>query len=128
MADAHTSNPFGRSFVLWLGAVLITVSLLLWGIWVSRELMQPRERIVTVRLAETIARFVEAEARKALDPQLGQARTRAFLKAAEAAVHDMGRDGRVVLVAEAVVAGNVPDATAELEQRIAVRLGREPRP
>lgn len=128
MADASTSNASGRSFALRLGGVLIAVCLVLWGGWVSRELMRPRERIVTVQLAQTIARFVEAEARKALDPQLGQARTRAFLKAAEAAVHDMGRDGRVVLVAEAVVAGNVPDATAELEQRIAARFGREPRP
>jgi conjugal transfer pilin signal peptidase TrbI len=40
----------------------------------------------------------------------------------------MGSNGRVVLVAEAVLAGEVPDATAELEQRIAARLGREKRP
>ena len=40
----------------------------------------------------------------------------------------MGKNGRVVLVAEAVLAGEVPDATAELEQRIAARLGREPKP
>ncbi|MFC3213168.1 TrbI F-type domain-containing protein [Novosphingobium panipatense] len=98
------------------------------GAWVSREVARPREQIVTVRLAETIARFVDAEARAAPDPEVGQARTLAYLKAAEAAVQDMGKNGRVVLVAEAVLAGEVPDATAELEQRIAARLGREPQP
>ena len=40
----------------------------------------------------------------------------------------MGSNGRVVLVAEAVLAGDVPDATAELEQRVAAKLGREKRP
>ena len=35
---------------------------------------------------------------------------------------------QVVLVAEAVLAGDVPDATAELEQRVAAKLGREKRP
>ena len=40
----------------------------------------------------------------------------------------MGKNGRVVLVAEAVLAGDVPDATAELEQRITARLGRERQP
>ena len=94
----------------------------------SRELARPREQIVTVRLAETIARFVDAEARAQKDPQEGQARTLAYLKAAEAAVQDMGKDGRVVLVAEAVLAGEVPDATPELERRIAARLSPEKHP
>jgi conjugal transfer pilin signal peptidase TrbI len=128
MVDTRLSQSGGRTFALRLGAVLLAVSFLLWGGWVSREVARPREQIVTVRLAQTIARFVEAEARATQDPQMSQARTLAYLKAAEAAVHDMGKDGRVVLVAEAVVAGNVPDATAELEQRIAARLGREQRP
>ena len=36
--------------------------------------------------------------------------------------------GRVVLVAEAVLAGEVPDATPELERRIAARLSPEKHP
>ena len=47
---------------------------------------------------------------------------------AEAAVAEMGSDGRVVLVAEAVLAGDAEDATAELEARIARRLKQGPRP
>lgn len=128
MADARPVQSFDRTLVLRLARVLLTVSILLWGAWVSREVARPREQIVTVRLAETIARFVDAEARAARNPEVGQARTLAYLKAAEAAVKDMGKHGRVVLVAEAVLAGEVPDATAELEQRIAARLGRERQP
>ncbi|MBB3862910.1 hypothetical protein GGQ88_004213 [Novosphingobium hassiacum] len=128
MADAPLLQSFNRPLALRLGGVLLTVCLLLWGAWVSRELVKPREQIVTVRMSETIARFVDAEARERQDPEAGQARTLAYLKAAEAAVQEMGGNGRVVLVAEAVVAGDVPDATAELERRIAARLGREKRP
>jgi len=128
MADAPTLPSINRLLGLRLGAVLFLVGLLLWGAWVSRELARPREQIVTVRLAETIARFVDAEARTQKDPQEGQARTLAYLKAAEAAVKDMGTGGRVVLVAEAVLAGGVPDATPELERRIAARLAAEKHP
>jgi conjugal transfer pilin signal peptidase TrbI len=128
MADAPTLPSFNRVLALRLGAVLLLVGLLLWGVWVSRELARPREQIVTVRLAETIARFVDAEARAQKDPAEGQARTLAYLKAAEAAVQDMGTGGRVVLVAEAVLAGEVPDATPELERRIAARLSPEKHP
>lgn len=125
MADIPQLPSFNRVLALRLGAVLLLVGLLLWGAWVSRELARPREQIVTVRLAETIARFVDAEARAQKDPHEGQARTLAYLKAAEAAVKDMGTGGRVVLVAEAVLAGEVPDATPELERRIAARLAAE---
>ena len=105
-------------------AVGLAVCLLLWGAWVSREVARPREQIVTVRLSETIAGFVDAEARSGKAPEDGQARTLAYLQAAEAAVREMGSNGRVVLVAEAVLSGNVPDATAELEQRVAAEIGR----
>ena len=40
----------------------------------------------------------------------------------------MGHDGRVVLVAEAVLAGAAEDATSELEQRIADKLAGEKQP
>ena len=128
MADTTLLQSFNRTLALRLGAVLALVGVTLWGAWVSREVARPREQIVTVRLSETIARFVDAEARSGKAPEDGQARTLAYLQAAEAAVGEMGRNGRVVLVAEAVLSGNVPDATAELEQRVAAKLGREKRP
>lgn len=128
MADTTRLQSFNRPLVLRLGVVLALVGVTLWGAWVSREVARPREQIVTVRLSETIARFVDAEARSGKAPEDGQARTLAYLQAAEAAVREMGSNGRVVLVAEAVLAGDVPDATAELEQRVAAKLGREKRP
>src|SRR3546814_3966938 len=87
MADVRQLQSFNRPLALRLGGVLLTVCALLWGAWVSREVARPREQIVTVRLAETIARFVDAEARAARDPEVGQARTLAYLKAARSEEH-----------------------------------------
>ena len=110
-------------------AVAVLVAALLWGAWLTQQVTSsPEQRIVTVRLAETIGTFVEETARAEADPAVVQAASLAYLKAAEAAVADMGRDGRVVLVAEAVLAGAAEDATPELERRIADKLAGEKRP
>ena len=57
-----------------------------------------------------------------------QAASQAYLAAVEAAVAAMNDETRVVLVAEAVLAGKVEDATPELERRIADQLQRKARP
>lgn len=110
-------------------AVALLVAALLWGAWITQQVTSsPEQRIVTVRLAETIGTFVEEAARAEADPAVVQAASLAYLKAAESAVADMGHDGRVVLVAEAVLAGAAEDATSELEQRIADKLAGEKQP
>ncbi|ALG61494.1 MULTISPECIES: TrbI F-type domain-containing protein [Citromicrobium] len=110
-------------------AVALLVAALLWCAWITQQVTAaPKQRIVTVRLAETIGTFVEEAARADADPAVVQAASLAYLKAAESAVADMGRDGRVVLVAEAVLAGAAEDATLELERRIADKLAAEKQP
>ncbi|WP_421990992.1 TrbI F-type domain-containing protein [Qipengyuania sp.] len=110
-------------------AVALLVAALLWGAWITQQVTSsPEQRIVTVRLAETIGTFVEEAARADADPAVVQAASLAYLKAAESAVADMGHDGRVVLIAEAVLAGAAEDATSELEQRIADKLAGEIQP
>ena len=118
-----------RALALRILAILALVAGLLWAAWLTREaLAEPPQRIVTVRLAETIGRFVEEAARADADPAAVQAASLAYLKAAESAVADMGHDGRVVLVAEAVLAGAAEDATPELERLIAGKLAEGTRP
>ena len=124
MTDRRRLPSFNHPLLLKILGVLALVAALLWGAWVSRELSEPRQQIVTVRLAETIAAFVDAEARGAQDPEASQARVLAFLQASERAVAEMGNDGRVVLVGEAVLAGDAPDVTDELRVRIARQLGQ----
>ena len=124
MTDTRRLPSLKRPLLLRILGLLALVAALLWAAWVSRELSEPRQQIVTVRLAETIAAFVDAEARAEQDPEASQARVLAFLQASERAVAEMGADGRVVLVGEAVLAGDAPDATDELRARIARQLGQ----
>lgn len=126
MAEANLTRA------LFIKVLVMTACIvaLLWGVWITRETTHspPPQRIVTVRLAETIGTFVEEAARADADPASVQAASLAYLKAAESAVDDMGRDGRVILVAEAVLAGAAEDATPELEARIAEKLKAGERP
>ncbi len=119
-----TEAKLTRALLLKLLVMTTSIAAVLWGVWITREITHspPPQRIVTVRLAETIGTFVEEAARADADPAAVQAASLAYLKAAESAVADMGRDGRVVLVAEAVLAGAADDATPELEARIADKL------
>lgn len=117
--DTRSKRPY-----LVLAGLMALIILFLWGIWVSAHVLEPKPpRIVKVQLAASISRFVEAEARREdVSGEVLQARTRAYLAAAEAAVRDMGHNGRIVLVSEAVLAGRVDDRTKELENRIARKL------
>lgn len=124
MTDISRFPSFHTALLLKIVGILGLVAALLWVAWVSRELAAPRQEIVTVRLAETIAAFVDTEARDSRDPESRKASVLAFLKASERAVADMGKNGRVVLVNEAVLAGDAPDATDELHMRIARELGQ----
>lgn len=96
---------------------------LLWGAWATREILALEAReVVSVELGAIIGEFVEAEARSGRAPEDSQARTLAYLKALEASVAALGRQGRTVLVAEAVVAGSVRDLTTEVRAEVARRL------
>lgn len=110
-------------------ATAALVTALLWAAWMTRTVTREApQRIVTVRLVETIGHFVEDAARADADAAAVRAASLAYLKAAEAAVAEMGHDGRVVLVAEAVLAGAAEDATPELERRIVAKLAKARQP
>lgn len=120
---------FNRRFALRCGGVLALAAALAWGVWITHLVAEnERPRIVTVRLAETIGSFVDEAARADASPEAVQAASQAYLAAAEAAVAAMNSEDRIVLVAEAVLAGKVEDATPELERRIADHLQRVARP
>lgn len=124
-----TDRPSFALVAVCLVQALAITGALFWAVWVTRSVAHyDPPRIVTVRLAETIGHFIDEAARADADPAEVQAASLTYLQAAELAVADMGKDGRVVLVAEAVLAGAAEDATPELEARIALRLQAEAQP
>ena len=91
-----------------IGAVLVVVAAILWIIWVSISL----------------TRNQNAEARKDGDPEVTRETIAHYLKIMEDTVADMSREGRVMIVSEAIVSPNTPDATPLLKQRIAQKLAQ----
>ncbi len=99
------------------------VAAMLWGIWTTRELLELRKRqVVTVQLSRIMGDFVDAEARAGHAAEQSRALVEAYLKAVDSSVQALGQQGRTVLVAEAVVAGAVPDMTEQVRADVARRM------
>ena len=129
-------NILATSLGRWPGsgkwAAPVLASLLIgaaaWGAWATCKLRDlERREVVTVELGRLMGDFIEAEARSGRPAEETRARVEAYLKAVEASVARLGRDGRTVLVAEAVVAGNVPDMTGAVRIDVAQRMGAQAR-
>ena len=125
-----TSNIRGRLASINLTAVVFGVGMIgqvLWGVWATDKLLTLEKReVVTVQLSRIMGDFIEAEARSGRHPEETRLRVQAYLKAVEASVQQLGREGRTVLVAEAVVAGSTPDLTQSVRADVVRRMGAIP--
>lgn len=108
-----------------LGASMIGSTL--WGVWATDRLITLEKReVVTVQLSQIMGEFIEAEARAGRPPEETRMRVELYLKAVEASVQALGREGRTVLVAEAVVSGSAPDLTESVRADVARRTAGGP--
>ena len=119
-----------RGLALSPTAMLLAASMIgstLWGVWATDRLITLEKReVVTVQLSRIMGDFIEAEARAGRPPEETRQRVQAYLKAVEASVQKLGREGRTVLVAEAVVAGSTPDLTGSVRADVVRRMGALP--
>ena len=124
-----TQGLKGR-FSINLTAIALALSMIgstLWGLWATDKLLALEKReVVTVQLSGIMGDFVEGEARAGRSPEDTRQRVQAYLKAVEASVDRLAREGRTVLVAEAVVAGSTPDLTEAVRADVARRMGAVP--
>lgn len=101
----------------------------LWGAWVTKSLLvQPaRPAIARIQLSGIVSEYVQAQARSATPPDQVTAETRAFMTEIQHNLERRGAKGQLVLVGEAVLAGNVPDITADVRREVYTRV-RMPQP
>jgi ribosomal protein L22 len=125
-----TSSETKRRIRINLTAAALGLSMIastLWGVWATDKLLALEKReVVTVQLSRIMGDFVEAEARAGRSPEETRQRVEAYLKSVEASVEQLGRDGRTVLVAEAVVSGSTPDLTEAVRADVGRRMGAIP--
>lgn len=96
----------------------------LWGAWVTRELLStpPAPTLVRVQLSSIIGEYVAARARSPSPPDVVTAETTAFMGAVQHNLEARGARGQVVLVGEAVLAGNVPDVTMAVRREVYAKV------
>lgn len=101
----------------------------LWGAWVTKNLMADEglPPIARVQLSAIVGEYVQAQARSATPPEQVTAETRAFMAEIQRNLEVRGARGQIVLVGEAVLAGNVPDITASLRKEVYTKV-RMPQP
>ncbi|RSU17678.1 hypothetical protein CA223_20340 [Sphingomonas koreensis] len=110
-----------------MGAILIVA--LIWAMWVTKALVEPREEhIVKASLSNIVGEYVSAQARSASPPGQVEAEMRAFMSSLDHELQRRGAGGQVVLVGEAVLTKNVPDITDSLRKAVYASGVRQPRP
>jgi len=98
---------------------------ILWGTWVTHSLLALRQsapHLVKVQLADLVREYVQDEARSGMPADRVSAQATAFLKALTQTVSAHARSGTVVLLANAVVDGAVPDITLAVRQEVYARV------
>lgn len=83
--------------------------------------------IARVQLSGIVGEYVQAQARSATPPEQVTAETRAFMAEIQRNLEARGQRGQIVLVGEAVLAGNIPDITASLRKEVYTKV-RMPQP
>ncbi len=128
-ADVSPTAPPRR--MGWMPVALVggLVAAGLWGAWVTKKLMADDviPPIARVQLSAIVGEYVQAQARSATPPDQVTAETRAFMAEIQRNLETRGASGQIVLVGEAVLAGNVPDITASLRKEVYTKV-RMPQP
>lgn len=110
----------------WMPVALVggLVAAGLWGAWVTKNVLAAGDLppMAKVQLAGLVGEYVQAQARSATPPEQVTSETRAFMAEIQRNLAARGQAGQIVLVGEAVLAGEVPDITAELRREVYARV------
>jgi hypothetical protein len=121
-AQASTSPAAPRARIGLVPVALVGALVVagLWGAWVTKRVLGAGDTptIAKVQLAGIVGEYVQAQARSATPPEQVTAETRAFMGEVQKNLERRGASGQIVLVGEAVLAGNVSDITAEVRREV----------
>lgn len=112
-----------RRWLLLVGAGVLTV----WGVWATKllvDLARERHTLAQVRLSEIVGDYVQKAARSSLPADEVSRQTARFLKVLNDVVGEQGSGGRIVLLGNAVVSGDLPDITQEVTAQVYSRVTR----
>ena len=123
-AAPAVAQPRARIGAAPIALVAALVAAGLWGAWVTKSVLGGHDMpsIAKVQLSGIVGEYVQAQARSATPPEQVTSETRAFMGEVQRNLERRGASGQIVLVGEAVLAGNVPDITAEVRREVYTRV------
>ena len=125
-AEVSTPRPAPRARIGLVPVALVgaLVAAGLWGAWVTKTVLGAGDTptIAKVQLSGIVGEYVQAQARSATPPEQVTTETRAFMGEVQKNLERRGASGQIVLVGEAVLAGNVPDITAEVRREVYAKV------
>lgn len=102
------------------------VATLAWGAWMTRSVMDLQTggepQFVKVQLQGLVGESIRAQARTATPPEKVSTETGAFMAELDKAVKGLSSDGKIVLINEAIVAGDVPDVTDAVRKQVYAKI------
>jgi len=96
------------------------ISAVMWGAWVTKSVLDRPDQpeFVQLQLQSLISEYLRGQARSGKDQAQAAQETAKFMAVLDAHVAELGKAGKVVLVHEAVIGGNLPDVTPRIKQQV----------
>lgn len=105
----------------------LAAALFVWGAWVTKSIAYDgagRQEFVQLQLQGIIGEYLQAQARSSADEQTAARETAAFMAVLDQEVSGLAKSGKVVLVHEAIVGGEVPDVTQTVKMAVYAKVPR----
>lgn len=111
--------------ILILAGAIATLS---WGTWVTKTIIDQNQNaspeFVQLQLQGIITEYLQLQARSASDETIAARETSRFMAKLDQLVAEASRNGKVVLVREAVLGGDVPDITESVKAQLYLQVPR----
>jgi len=107
--------------------LVAAIAMFIWGAWVTKNLVagdDGRQDLVQLQLQGIIGDYLQAQARSASDEQTAAKETAVFMAALDQTVEGLSKDGKIVVVHEAIIGGDVPDVTESVKAAVYAKVPR----
>lgn len=107
--------------------LVAAIAMFIWGAWVTKNLVagdDGRQDLVQLQLQGIIGDYLQAQARSASDEQTAAKETAVFMAALDQTVEGLSKDGKIVVVHEAIIDGDVPDVTESVKAAVYAKVPR----
>ena len=106
--------------------LVAAIAMFIWA-WVTKNLVagdDGRQDLVQLQLQGIIGDYLQAQARSASDEQTAAKETAVFMAALDQTVEGLSKDGKIVVVHEAIIGGDVPDVTESVKAAVYAKVPR----